>query len=148
MNRDLLNSAIFYGLAIFLLALFLYDPKDRSKRPLYAITFFAIGTSVLNHGTTNQYIKFVDRFTISVCAVVYAYYIYLLRDASIKFIAYAILGIMIFAYFYSKQKEIRLSNHDDEHTLNQSHTLTQSHQLTHFLSVILFSIIAYSQFTT
>ena len=140
MNRDLLNSAIFYGLAIFLLALFLYDPKDRSKRPLYAITFFAIGTSVLNHGTTNQYIKFVDRFTISVCAVVYAYYIYLLRDASIKFIAYAILGIMIFAYFYSKQKEIRLSK--PEYELAQ-----QSHQLTHFLALLLFSIIAYSQST-
>ena len=131
MNIELRNSSILCGFAILILVVCFHSTTHPEYNLLYAITIFAIGTSVLNHGLSNGYIKILDRSTIVLSVLLYAYYIYLLSDDFTKTFAFSLLGVMVMAFFYSK-------------LYARSRRQTFSHMISHFLSVLLFGTIVYS----
>ena len=136
MNNTLYYSSILAGIAILCISILGYN---RKWIPLYVATYIAIFTSIVNHGTTNQIARIMDRVTICIVAIIYLYYISRIGDFRYKFAAYSILGIMILSYFYSKTLSlIKISPGVNLPDKNQTHFLS------HMLAVVLFGILTVS----
>jgi hypothetical protein len=137
MNITLYYSSIILGACIVCISLLTkYTPK---MLYLYSITFLAIITSIMNHGSTNTLYKLVDRVVIYIAAIVYLYYIFLIKSSLHKAVALSMIIAMILLYFYSKYVKQRRNK-----SKNNAYSYTHIHLLCHILSVMLFYILVTS----
>lgn len=99
MNVFLLYSSIINGLVILLL---IYYKYKKSYIILYFFLILGIITSILNHGLSSKYLKYLDRYIIVISTFIFIYYILLINHKKIK-ILYIIL-ILIACNFYTCSK--------------------------------------------
>jgi hypothetical protein len=160
MNHTLYYSSIVLGACMLVMSFIVkYVPR---LAHVYAITFLAIITSIMNHGSTNRLYKLFDRFIIYVGAIVYIYYIFLIKSSLRKAVALCIIVAMILLYMYSKYvkhykkqeythypSKINLLRLSLEHLRYfVSSAFSHIHLLCHVLAVVLFYIIISSGETT
>jgi hypothetical protein len=137
MNITLYYSSIIGGACIVGVSIWTkYTPK---MLYLYSITFLAIITSILNHGSSNMYYKLFDRFVIYIAAIVYLYYIFLIKSSLHKALALSMIMAMILLYLYSKY-----TKHRRNKSRNNAYSYTHIHLLAHIISVVLFYILVQS----
>ena len=98
MNELLLTNSVVVSFFLFLIVFFSYK---RRLKFLYITTGLGSVTSILNHGTSNVILKYLDRLTIVFCAFVYLYYI-LALDTVKMFISLFFITFAVSIYFYSK----------------------------------------------
>jgi hypothetical protein len=99
MNIYLLLSSIISGLII---SRIIYKKYNIKLYKIYTLVIIGIITSILNHGTSNKYFKYLDRIIITL-TIIYTFY-------SIK--NNITRGILVFAsgfYFISKIPNLRKS---------------------------------------
>lgn len=107
MNRTLYYSSIVLGACMVAISTLVgYTPAHLY---VYAITFLAIITSILNHGSSNPLYKWVDRFVIYVAVIVYIYSSLLIKSPLRKAVALCIIVSMVLLYLYSKYVKHRKS---------------------------------------
>lgn len=128
MNDKLCYSSIIIGFIIIIISIYF---NDCNLIPLYILTYIGIITSILNHTTTNEFAKLLDRFIMVLTSIVYIYYCLNIKDTSIKVTAFIILFFTIITYFISKFIEKKYSKEIS----------TNIHMLTHLLVLFLFIVI-------
>jgi hypothetical protein len=133
MNSQLYYSSVIIGFIILFIIIFYYNPN---LLLLYILTFVGIITSIVNHGTTNNIAKYIDRIIIWVLLFVYLYYCTLITNEKMQFISLCIIFYMCIMYGLSKQSE---------NIKNMSDLSTNIHNISHILFVILFIIITYNE---
>jgi len=128
MNKKLVYSSVIIGIIIVLISIHSYN---EILLPLYAITYVGIITSIVNHSTTNNLAKYIDRFIMGLIAIVYIYYgLYICDTTWCKIITLSIIFIMIMTYFSSKFIANKIIS-------------TNIHLITHLLSLVLFLFMIY-----
>jgi hypothetical protein len=121
MNKCLLLSSIICGLLILIIIYKKYNPNYHI---LYKLIIFGVITSIINHGTTNQLFKYLDRLIIML-NIIYIYSIIKYKENITEII---ILILAIMCYIYSK-------------CCNNVIIKNSFHSFSHILSVVLFNII-------
>ena len=143
MNTTLYYSSIFSGIIIVCISYgFISKPRVAL---LLGVTYMAIITSILNHGTTNTFYKFIDRCVMCLTTLVYIYYIIWIKSPFQQTIALSIVIGMILLYSY---KLVRTTFcRDDENAVihNRYEFFTAVHLTCHILSVVLFIIIIFAK---
>ena len=96
MNKYLLCSSIICG--IYILEI-IYKKFNPNLIILYKLIILGIITSILNHGTTNEFFKKLDRLIITI-NIIYIIYLINILNKNIKkqIIGYFILAIICFLY--------------------------------------------------
>ena len=155
MNKQLLYSSLANGIVMILFSLGFYQPD---LWLLYIFTYAGITTSIINHGTSNDWAKLADRVMMGILVVVYIYYVIRIQQLRKKLT----LGVLIFCivvFFVSKlayvcdPPELEDSYpllHDDifcynPYTTYMSYYLrtlsTNIHTITHVLATLTFLFI-------
>jgi hypothetical protein len=127
MNEYLFYSSLIVGVLIIGISIELYNPK---LLYIYIITYIGIITSIFNHGTSNTYIKGIDRIIMGISIIVYIYYCIQIHNSILKITTLLMIFLMIFMYFLSK---IIRSEYADFSTI--------LHITTHIFVGIIFSFI-------
>lgn len=129
MNVSLFCSSCIVGIIIIVISLYYYN---ESRLPFYMITYIGILTSIINHGGSNEYAKYLDRCIMGIAGIIYLYYSFQIQNDTMKLISISIVCLMTILYFFSKY----IKNHEKNTSL-----ATNIHIITHFLSIISFCII-------
>jgi len=127
MNEYLFYSSLIVGVFIIGISIEWYNPK---LLYFYMITYVGIITSIFNHGTSNPYIKGLDRTIMGISIFVYIYYCIQIHHSILKITILLMIFLMIFMYFLSK---IIRSEYADFSTI--------LHITTHIFVGIIFSFI-------
>jgi hypothetical protein len=116
MNELLLLSSIICGLVML---------SFECNVPTYPviITYIGIITSILNHGTSSIFCKYLDRLIIAIAAIIYL--VYVIDKKEYNLIGLILLNIMLYI----------LSKYCEKETGNKIHALA------HFLTVLLFYLV-------
>jgi len=132
MNTVLLYSSITIGVIMVCISIYFYHIE---LLPLYIITYIGIITSIVNHSTTNEIAKWVDRFTMAFLCIVYIFYCYRMKHSTkyVTCIALCLIFITLALFITSKY----LNNHNEI-------VSTIFHGITHLVAFLTFLYITYS----
>ena len=136
MNKQLFYSSSIIGIIIIIISFYFYSEK---LLPLYAITYFGIITSIINHGITNKSAKNLDRCIMIISAIVYLYYGMKIKNRIMKIIILSVVALMMFLYVSSKFVKTFIEN-DSEYLSTNIHTIT------HCISLLAFCMIAINEY--
>jgi hypothetical protein len=130
-NKALFISSTVYTIIIFLFLFYHYNCSYKEVRILIPFVILGSFTSIFNHGTTNVYIKYLDRLVMITIILLTLYIIYKRDSTWNNKICIFLVVTNIFLFFLAK--------YIYQYSYKYS---TYIHAVTHLIATILFIYIA------